>query len=226
MNKTLLLIEDEVALANSLATEFKFENFDVLIAKDGQDGLKTFEKYTNIIDIIILDWMLPKMSGMNLLREIRKISQVPIIMLTARNYISDKVMALSNGADDYITKPFELEELLIRIKVALRHTQKSVSDQLISINNLKINLEKTRVCIDDKIIALTKRECDLLVYLMTNKDRTCSRNDLLDAVWGVDFTGQPNIVDVYIRNLRHKIPRNLIHTIRNQGYMISNNYIE
>lgn len=225
--KNLLLVEDEHALADSLSTEFKFENFNVFVARDGLEGLQIFAAEQDKIDIIILDWMLPKLNGIELLREIRKNSQVPVIMLTARDYISDKVMGLSGGADDYVTKPFEMEELLVRIQVALRHAAQNANiNETLAVGNLAIDSELKRVTVDNKIISLTPREYELLLYLVEHQDESCARGDLLDAVWGVDFVGQPNIIDAYIRNLRHKLPVNLIHTIRNQGYMISANYLE
>ena len=170
-----------------------------------------------------------KNDGFSVLRRIRRESQVPIIMLTARSYIGDKVAGLTGGADDYITKPFEIEELLARIEVALRHGQSakpSATSSTYQIGDLMIDDDTKRVQRGTRLLSLTPREYALLLALAKNRDQACSRDDLLNQVWGVDFIGQPNIVDVYIRQLRHKIDGNpklprLIHTIRGTGYMLS-----
>lgn len=228
---TVLLVEDEPGLADSLKTELEFSEMQVILAGDGKQALDYFAQYETQIDLIILDWMLPKVDGFSVLRRIRKTSQVPIIMLTARSYIGDKVAGLTGGADDYLTKPFEIEELLARIEVALRHghlTQPVEQNSTFQIGDLTIDDDTKRVQRGTRLLSLTPREYSLLLALAQNRDQACSRDELLDQVWGVDFIGQPNIVDVYIRQLRHKIdgdpklPR-LIHTIRGIGYMLSAN---
>lgn len=223
MKKTLLLVEDEPGLADSLQTEFQLEDFSVLWAADGEAALQQFNDHQDRINVIILDWMLPKLDGFSVLRRIRKHSQVPIIMLTARDYIGDKVAGLTGGADDYITKPFEMEELIARVEVALRHSQPQAASSL-QVADLQVDLDTKRVTRNGQIITLTQREFELLVALLQNQNQPCSRDALLNTVWGVDFDGQPNILDVYIKNLRTKIDQSapkLIHTVRGVGYMLS-----
>ena len=229
MKTKILLVEDEEGLADSLKTELELEDMVVIWAKDGQEALDLFHEHEQELNLIILDWMLPKLDGFSVLRRIRKNSQIPVIMLTARDYIGDKVAGLTGGADDYMTKPFEVEELLARIEVSLRHSQKTDHQaKVYTVGDLTVDTTTKRVSRHDKIIPLTQREYELLVVLVTNEDEACSRDGLLDEVWGVDFEGQPNILDVYVRNLRSKIdadPGNqkLIHTVRGVGYMLSQN---
>lgn len=229
MKTKILLVEDEEGLADSLKTELELEDMVVIWAKDGQEALGLFHEHEQELNLIILDWMLPKLDGFSVLRRIRKNSQMPVIMLTARDYIGDKVAGLTGGADDYMTKPFEVEELLARIEVSLRHSQKTNHQaKVYAVGDLTVDTTTKRVSRHDKIIPLTQREYELLVVLVTNEDEACSRDGLLDEVWGVDFEGQPNILDVYVRNLRSKIdadPSNqkLIHTVRGVGYMLSQN---
>ncbi|MDI6545727.1 response regulator transcription factor [Leuconostoc suionicum] len=231
MKSTILLVEDEVGLADSLKTEFELENFNVLWANDGLIALDMFRQNEAQIDLIILDWMLPHLDGFSVLRRIRKTSQVPIIMLTARDYIGDKVAGLTGGADDYVTKPFEMEELIARVEVALRHSQPAATTAAVyTAGNLNVDTVTKRVTRGGTIIPLTQREYELLVALISHQNEPCSRGDLLDTVWGVDFDGQPNILDVYVRNLRSKIDTpnqpKLIHTVRGVGYMLSEHVAE
>ncbi|OIM77471.1 DNA-binding response regulator, partial [Oenococcus oeni] len=224
MKSTILLVEDEEGLADSLKTEFELENFNVLWANDGLIALDMFRQNEAQIDLIILDWMLPHLDGFSVMRRIRKTSQVPIIMLTARFYIGDKVAGLTGGADDYVTKPFEMEELIARVEVALRHSQPAATTAAVyTAGNLNVDTDTKRVTRGGTIIPLTQREYELLVALISHQNEPCSREDLLDTVWGVDFDGQPNILDVYVRNLRSKIDTpnqpKLIHTVRGVGYM-------
>ncbi|WP_125571391.1 response regulator transcription factor [Lacticaseibacillus songhuajiangensis] len=229
MKTTLLLVEDEEGLADSLKTEFELEDMNVIWAANGVDALEEFHRNEARINVIILDWMLPKLDGFSVLRRIRKTSHVPIIMLTARDYIGDKVAGLTGGADDYMTKPFEMEELIARVEVALRHSQADkTSASLYTAGDLSVDTDSKRVTRDDRIIPLTQREYELLLALISHQDEACSRDELLDTVWGADFDGQPNILDVYVRNLRHKIDSDsaapkLIHTVRGTGYMLSIN---
>ncbi|RND52766.1 response regulator transcription factor [Lacticaseibacillus paracasei] len=231
MKSTILLVEDEAGLADSLKTEFELENFNVLWANDGLIALDMFRQNEAQIDLIILDWMLPHLDGFSVLRRIRKTSQVPIIMLTARDYIGDKVAGLTGGADDYVTKPFEMEELIARVEVALRHSQPAATTAAVyTAGNLNVDTDTKRVTQGGTIIPLTQREYELLVALISHQNEPCSREDLLDTVWGVDFDGQPNILDVYVRNLRSKIDTpnqpKLIHTVRGVGYMLSEHVAE
>lgn len=232
MKTTLLLVEDEAGLADSLQTEFQLEDMNVIWAKDGQEALDKYYANESRVNIIILDWMLPKLDGFSVLRRIRKTSQVPIIMLTARDYIGDKVAGLTGGADDYLTKPFEMEELIARTEVALRHAQPTADTvNRYVVADLTVDTDNKRVTRGTQIITLTQREYDLLVALISHQDQPCSRDELLDSVWGADFEGQPNILDVYVRNLRNKVDNQagapkLIHTVRGTGYMLSANVAE
>lgn len=228
MKNTILLVEDEKGLADSLTTELGFEDYNVINASDGLVAVEEFQKNKETIDLILLDWMLPKLDGLGVLRRIRKESQVPVIMLTARNYIGDKVAGLDGGADDYITKPFEIEELLARIRVAIRRVEKQGNHQaeLYQLDDLTLNIKTHQVFRDDEKIQLTQREFDLLKTLFEHENEVLTRDDILDLVWGKDFLGQINIVDVYIRLLRNKINDNhkdeqLIKTIRGVGYSLS-----
>ncbi|KRM12314.1 response regulator transcription factor [Paucilactobacillus suebicus] len=218
---TVLVIEDEHGMDSYLKTELQFENYQVLIAYDGVAGLQMYQDNPQI-DVILLDWMLPKMDGLELLRRIRKNDDVPIIMMTARDYVSDKVAGLDYGADDYITKPFKIEELMARIRVVLRRKGQPGNEiTMYQINNLKLDTKAHSVLKDDQFIQLSQREYKLLLVLMKHADQVISRDELLDEVWGTNYEGGTNILDVYIRHLREKIDDSkteLIHTVRGIGY--------
>lgn len=222
-NHKILIVEDEIKISRFLELELKYEGYDVDIAYDGRDGL---EKALNgKFDLVILDIMLPKLNGMEVCRRIRISSQIPIIMLTAKDETMDKVMGLDIGADDYMTKPFAIEELLARIRVALkRKINKINTKNTIVLNDLVIDIDKHKVTFKDVDIELTKREFDLLKYLLQNKDIVLSRDKILEVVWGYDYVGDTNVVDVYVRYLRSKIDekynKKFIHTIRGVGYLI------
>lgn len=229
MTHTILLVEDEEGLSSYLTTELQFENYTIILATDGKQALQTYESMRGQLDLIILDWMLPKLDGLEVLRRIRQNDNIPILMMTARDYVGDKVAGLDAGADDYITKPFEIEELLARIRVMLRHSQnQATSDDLFHIEDLTLNNKSRQVTRGNSLIQLTQREYELLLTLIKNAGETMTRDELLNLVWGVDFEGQPNVVDVYIRYLRNKVDRNfkktLIHTVRGVGYILSANY--
>lgn len=196
---TVLLVEDEPGLADSLKTELEFSEMQVILASNGKQALDCFAQYQTQIDLIILDWMLPKIDGFSVLRRIRRESQVPIIMLTARSYIGDKVAGLTGGADDYITKPFEIEELLARIEVALRHGQSakpSATSSTYQIGDLMIDDDTKRVQRGTRLLSLTPREYALLLALAKNRDQACSIDDLLNQVWGVDFIGGVQLMSI------------------------------
>ncbi|HHY99739.1 MAG TPA: response regulator transcription factor [Sedimentibacter sp.] len=221
--KKILIVEDEQKIARFLELELKYEGYDVEIAMDGREG---FEKGKDPdIDLIILDLMLPGLSGIEVCRRLRQTSDVPIIMLTAKDDISDKVMGLDIGADDYMTKPFAVEELLARIRVLLKRKYNRGNDKdILEIGKLKLCKDNFRVEYDGESIELTKKEFELLEYLMRNKNIVLSREKILDNVWGYDYYGDTNIIDVYIRYLRSKIDQkynvNLIETVRGVGYII------
>lgn len=226
MQAVVLLVEDEVGLADSLTTEFQFEDYEVLVAHDGQAAVTMFHQHQNRINLVVLDWMLPKLDGLGVLRRIRRESQVPVIMLTARSYVGDKVAGLHGGADDYLTKPFEIEELLARMEVALRRVaQTAPAAQFYQVGDLTLDVKTRQVMRQTTPLQLTQREYQLLLTLLAHADETCTREQLLNAVWGADFDGQPNVVDVYVRYLRHKVDaegfKPLIHTVRGLGYCLS-----
>jgi len=221
--KDILIIEDERAIVRILELEMTYEGYSFDSAYDGKEGLEKF--HANQYGLILLDLMLPEVSGMEVCRKIRKISMVPIIMLTARWDITDKVTGLDLGADDYITKPFEMEELLARIRAGLRHSQiRMAESKQLALADLTINLLTREVLKQEDSIDLTKTEYDLLEYLMLNKGLVLTRDQIIEQVWGYDFQGDTNILDVYIRYLRSKIDypygSKLIQTIRGVGYTL------
>lgn len=221
--KKILLIEDEVNISRFVELELKYEGYIVDKAFDGRAGLDKALKEN--FDLILLDVMLPSLNGMEVLRRLRQSSETPVIMLTAKDQITDKVMGLDIGADDYMTKPFAIEELLARIRVALkRNVNNSKKLNLLQVGDLKLDLEKYTVSYKDEGIELTKREFDLLKYLIENKDIVLTRDKILDQVWGYEYIGDTNVVDVYIRYLRTKIDERFnakfIHTIRGVGYLL------
>lgn len=227
----ILLVEDEESLVSYLEPELGFENYHVLTALDGESGWNIFQKNISQIDLVILDWMLPKLDGLEVLRRIRRQTNLPVIMLTARDYVGDKVAGLDSGADDYITKPFEIEELLARIRVVLRHKKNSQSVPVrYQLEDLTLDTKSRQVTRGKTVIQLTQREYKLLLTLLKNINSTMTRDELLDKVWGIDFEGQTNIVDVYIRYLRHKIDKDinnsLIQTVRGVGYILRDDHYE
>lgn len=223
MNGHILVIEDEEKLSRMLELELCHEGYTVTKALDGKTGLEKAQ--SGICDLILLDIMLPELSGMDVLTKLRQEgNKIPIIMLTSRDGVMDKVAGLDCGADDYITKPFAIEELLARIRATLRKNSGAESTLLTALGRLEMNLEKHTVTMDNELIELTKKEYDLLKCLLENKGKVQIREFLLDSVWGFDFMGETNSVDVYIRFLRSKIDEiygvKLIHTVRGVGYVV------
>ena len=219
----ILMIEDETKIARFVELELQHEGYEVKTAFDGRSGLAQFESWQP--DLLILDLMLPELSGIEVCRRLRQQSDIPIIMLTAKDDVSDKVMGLDMGADDYMTKPFAIEELLARIRVNLKKHRgdRSEPDGALAVGKLRMEPASYAVTFDGKPLALTKKEFDLLHYLWQHEHTAVSRDELLSNVWGYDFAGDTNIVDVYIRYLRQKIDDpfqvKTIHTIRAVGYM-------
>ncbi len=222
MSTKILLIEDEEKLARFVELELSYEGYLVTKAFDGRSGLTLAE--TGEFDLVLLDILLPELSGMEVLRRIRRKSSVPVIMLTARDSIEDKVAGLDRGADDYLTKPFAIEELLARIRTALRKKASSTNTVTLSAAGVQLDPARRSVTVGNVHVDLTKREFDLLHYMLKNKDIVLSRDTLMDNVWDYDFDGGTNAVDVYIRFLRSKIDESfdikLIHTVRGVGYVI------
>lgn len=227
MNKRILIIEDEEKIARVLQLELNHEGYQTESAFNGKAGLERAE--AEEWDLILLDVMLPELNGIEVLRRYRKKNgSTPVILLTARDAVPDKVNGLDHGANDYVTKPFEIEELLARIRACfrtnVRERQPEVEVDELKIHDLKLNLGTRDIHRQGKRIELTSREFDLLVYLLQNKNQVLSREQILTHVWGYDFAGDTNVVDVYIRYLRKKIDYpfelQLIHTYRGVGYSL------
>lgn len=222
----ILIVEDEKKIARFLELELLHEGYEVDTANDGRTGLEKARTWEP--DLMILDLMLPELSGIEVCRRLRHDSDVPIIMLTAKDDVSDKVMGLDMGADDYMTKPFAIEELLARIRVGLKKRRAAASPSspaVITAGLLRLDPGSYSVSYAGTPVSLTKKEFDLLKYLMQHKGQAVTRDALLSDVWGYDYAGDTNVVDVYIRYLRHKIDEPFgiksIHTIRAVGYMFS-----
>lgn len=242
----VLIVEDEAKIARFVELELKYEGYEVEVAGNGTSGLE--KALQPGIDVLVLDVMLPGLSGIEVCRKIRESgSSLPIIMLTAKDDISDKVTGLDNGADDYMTKPFAIEELLARIRAALKRSDR-MKDRIQAAQNggrdaggteaegsggdskvlkegdLKVNLSSYAVIYGEEELSLTKKEFELLVYLMKHKGEAVTRDRLLSEVWEYEYMGDTNVVDVYIRYLRQKIDDRfgvkLITTVRGVGYMI------
>lgn len=219
----ILIVEDEVKIARFLELELKYEGYTVDQAHDGRIGLERALK--DEFDLVILDVMLPSLNGMEVLRRLRQTSQIPVIMLTAKDEVTDKVMGLDIGADDYMTKPFAIEELLARIRGALK--RKNAGGQaggVLRVGALTVDEDRHQVTYDGINIELTKKEFYLLQYLAENEDRVLTREKILETVWGYDYYGDTNVVDVYIRYLRTKLDDKvgvkLIQTVRGVGYTL------
>lgn len=225
MRGQLLIVEDEEKIARVLQLELEHEGYQVNVAYDGKTALK--RALLETWDLILLDVMLPEMSGLEVLRRIRQDgSQTPVILLTARNAVPDKVSGLDLGANDYITKPFAIEELLARIRNLLRMRQSGGEpENVYEIDKLSIHPKSRKVVREEKLIDLTPREFDLLLFLVQHQGEVLTREQILSEVWGYDYIGDTNVVDVYIRYLRQKVdkgfPKKLIRTIRGIGYVMS-----
>ena len=220
----ILIVEDEVKIARFIELELKYEGYEVEVAHNGRDGLE--KALHNNIDLMVLDIMLPELSGIEVCRRVRLESDLPIIMLTAKDDVTDKVAGLDMGADDYMTKPFAIEELLARIRVALNRKKKQQGQKLdtITFGDLVVNVSSHSVSYKNEEINLTKKEYELLEYLLRNKNVAVTREQLLNNVWDYDYLGDTNVVDVYVRYLRQKIDDrfgiHIISTVRGVGYII------
>lgn len=221
----ILLVEDEKMLSRYVELELEHEGYEVDVALDGREGLdKALEDRH---DLMLLDLMLPRLSGIEICRRVRQHSLKPIIMLTAKDDVSDKVTGLDMGADDYITKPFAIEELLARIRVALKHGARAGEPQpgggRLLAGPLELNPRNRQASFNGQDVPLTKTEFDMLAYMMAHQDKVLSRDELLSEVWGYSYAGDTNIVDVYVRYLRQKLDEKygvkLLHTVRGVGYL-------
>lgn len=223
MAANILIIEDESKIARFIELELIHEGYTVSKASDGRSGL--YQAMNGSFDLILLDVMLPQLNGLEVLRRIRMEKQIPIILLTARDAVMDKVSGLDAGADDYITKPFAIEELLARIRVALKKRQTGMqTSHLITIQGVCLDEDRHEVTVHGQEVELTNREFELLHTLMINKNIVLHREKLLNEVCGYDYLGETNMIDVYIRYLRTKIDDRfgirLIQTVRSVGYVI------
>jgi two-component system, OmpR family, response regulator len=226
--ESILIVEDEEKILRLLELELEIECYQIGKAMDGNEALEAYQ--SGKWDLILLDVMLPGISGIELLRKIRmKNNSTPVILLTAKGSVEDKVSGLDLGANDYITKPFQIEELLVRIRAVLRMRTASPSmededDGWLNTADLKVNVKTREVIRGESEIDLTPKEYDLLLYLLKNKRQVLNRDQILEAVWGYDFYGETNVVDVYIRYVRKKLEYGfdtpLIHTVRGVGYVM------
>ena len=224
--RVILVIEDERTISNFICRALNANDYKSIPAFSGKEGLSLF--FSHSPDLVLLDLGLPDMDGMEILQELSGLPQeTPVIIISARDRESEKVKALDMGADDYITKPFAIEELLARIRAALRKRPAQAAEpprSLLTAGPLTMDTDRHEVSVNGEGVELTRREFDLLRYLLENKERVISRESLLDHVWGFDFVGETNAVDVYIRFLRAKIDEHfgikLIHTVRGVGYVI------
>lgn len=221
-----MIVEDEFNIARFVQLELEHEGYRAEVAGDGREGLQ--KALDGNFDLIILDVMLPSLNGVEVLRRLRQKSMVPVIMLTAKDAVMDKIMGLDTGADDYMTKPFAIEELLARIRALFKRVgaidERKENRQLLESRELVVEVDQHTVRYREEEIELTKKEFDLLVYLLRNKNIVLSRESIIEEVWGYDYFGDTNVVDVYIRYLRSKIDERfqvkMIHTVRGVGYQI------
>lgn len=219
----VLVVEDEESFSEAISFMLRKEGFEVAVAADGNSAITEFDQ--NGADIVLLDLMLPGLSGTEVCREIRKRSKVPVIMVTAKDSEIDKVVGLELGADDYVTKPFSSRELIARIKAVLRRAGEVVENEsdVIEIGPIRIDVERHAVSVSGKSVKLPLKEFDLLLMLMRNAGRVLTRGQLIDRIWGSDYVGDTKTLDVHIKRLRAKIetdPANPIHllTVRGLGY--------
>lgn len=215
----ILIIEDDKNIQRLLTLELRHKNYSVDSAYDGEQGIEMFSK--NTYNLVLLDLMLPKKSGKEVCQELRKLADTPIIIITAKDSVLDKVELLDLGANDYICKPFAMEELLARIRVSTRNKENSNNKHFYLENEIKMDILAKKVFLNEEEIALTKTEFLILEYFMKNKGLSCSREKIIIDVWGYDFDGEEKIVDVYINSLRKKVDSKskYIHTIRGFGYI-------
>ncbi len=223
MAERILIVEDEKSIARVLELELKFEGYEIGVAHTGSEGLIQFREHS--WDLVLLDLMLPEIHGLDVLKRIRSSDKtIPVILLTAKNDVKDKVAGLDLGANDYITKPFEIEEVLARIRAFLRLSNGSQNASLHRFHDLEMNESTRDVKRQGRMIELTPREFDLLLYLMKNSQQVLSREQVLNAVWGYDYYGDTNVIDVYIRYLRKKVDAGesstYIQTVRGVGYVL------
>ncbi len=226
MKPRILLVEDEIKLAETIKAGLSEHGLDVTTAYNGQEGKDLF--FSNVFDLVILDINLPFINGKELCKTFRdKNTHIPIILLTAQNFLDNKIESFELGADDFISKPFEFRELLARIKALLRRTEFTKtfnSEQFLTVANLELDLNRKEARRDNQKITLTAKEFQLLEYFIRNKDKVISREDIAKNVWETEFDPQTNVIDVYVNFLRKKIDKSyspkLIHTHVGMGYIL------
>lgn len=220
--QTILVVEDDSKIARLLELELKHAGYAVMVATDGRTGLE--RALADDVDLVLLDVMLPQMSGLEVVRRLKEERPLlPVLMVTARGDRYDKVSGLDLGADDYITKPFEIEEVLARIRAFLRMlklVRQDHSEQVLTYETLTVDVNRHEVYCDGKKVDLTRREFDLLLFFLENPERVLTRDQLVDHVWGFDYYGDTNVVDVYVRYVRKKLTGSWIQTVRGVGYML------
>lgn len=220
----ILIVEDEEKIARFIELELMHEGYKVIKANNGRDGLEIAER--SEADLVILDVMLPEINGLEVLRRLRRTSDIPVIMLTARDAVMDKVSGLDAGADDYVTKPFAIEELLARIRTALKKRVVTIKkdEDILCRGLLSLDKMRHKVTYDNTEVELTNREFMLLQILLENKNIVLTRDVLIEKVCGYNYVGETNVIDVYVRFLRTKIDDNfktkIITTVRGVGYVI------
>ncbi len=222
MAERILVIEDEERIAQFLKRGLIYEGYRVDVAYDGLAGLEMAREQPP--DLVILDWMLPGLDGLEVCRRLRAAGSVPILMLTAKEDVQDRVMGLDAGADDYLVKPFDFDELMARIRALFRRAQPSSRPEVLRFADLTLDTGTHRAQRGDRYIDLTAKEYELLELFMRNPRRVLTRELIFDRVWGYDFGGESNIIEVYVRYLRQKAEENgeprLIHTVRGVGYVL------
>lgn len=224
----LLLVEDDADIVEFVRMELEHEGYAVQIARDGRSGLDA--ALSADFDLILLDVMLPRLNGLEVLRRLRAQWETPVILLTARDAVMDKVAGLDAGANDYVTKPFHIEELFARIRASTRSAAKSGRAQLLKNADVVLDRQKRLVQRGGEAIAMTKTQFDLLEYFLLNLDIVLSRDRLLSAVWGYSYSGDSNVVDVYVRYVRNRLHEpadgKLIESVRGIGYVMRSQPVE
>ncbi|NJN15853.1 MAG: response regulator transcription factor [Oscillochloris sp.] len=222
MPQHILIIEDEPEIAGYLRRGLVLEGYQVTVAADGAAGLAAARE--NQPDLVVLDLMLPGIDGLEVARRLRAAANTPIIILTARDAIEDRVTGLESGADDYLVKPFAFEELLARIRVQLRRLQSQQQNEILRFANLTLDTAAHELRVNDRRVELTAKEYELLELFLRHPNQVLTRDVIYDRVWGYDFGGESNIIEVYVRYLRQKLEANgetrLIQTVRGAGYIL------
>jgi len=230
MENKILVVDDEVNIADAIAYALRREGYNVEVAYDGKNALSIFQKFNP--NLILLDVMMPELNGFDVMRKIKGNNKVGIILLTAKNDIVDKVLGLELGADDYVTKPFDMRELMARVKSLLRRINAipeiPTQGKDIVIKDLQVLYESRKVSIGKKVLDLTPKEFDLLFLLLSNMDRVFTRDELLDRIWGMDYAGGTRTVDIHIQRLRKKLGnyQEIITTVHGVGYKATKEHYE